>query len=78
MQALKVGGHLVLMKANYKEELESTKKIISKYNLVLKSVVEFTLPFEQSKRTIVDFYKVEVTPSVYPRNIQKIKMENLK
>ena len=76
-QALKINGHLLLMKANCLEEINNTKKIISKYNIKINNIIEFSLPIENSKRTLVDFIKENKTPDIYPRNIRIIKKENL-
>ncbi|MGN1000792.1 MAG: 16S rRNA (guanine(527)-N(7))-methyltransferase RsmG [Bacilli bacterium] len=72
-QSLKVGGHLILMKSSYVEELENSKEIIPKLNGKINNIITFTLPIENSKRALIDIEKVSSTPKKYPRNIDKIK-----
>lgn len=72
-QSLKVGGHLILMKASYIEELESSKEIISKLNGKINNIQNFKLPIENSERTLIDIKKFSSTPKKYPRSMDKIK-----
>ena len=75
VKALKVNGHLVLMKANCEEELDFFLLNAKKLNLSLEKVEQFKLPFELSNRTLVDLVKTNHTDSKYPRRIDIIKKE---
>ena len=78
MPLLKVGGHLILMKANCDDEIDALKKITNKYNAKINTIIKFELPNEKSARTIIDLKKENKTSKQYPRSIDKIKKENLK
>ena len=73
MPSLKVGGHLLLMKASCEEELDNSKGIIEETGGKINRIEKFYLPIEESTRTIVDITKIKKTPSKYPRPIDKIK-----
>lgn len=73
MKALKINGHLVLMKANCEEEITNSKKALQTLNGELYNINKFSLPKENSNRTIINIVKRGKTNSKYPRNIDKIK-----
>lgn len=75
ISSLKTGGHLVFMKGNCEDELKSLKKIINKYNSVIENVVYFSLPYENSSRTLVNIKKISKTSDKYPRSIEKIRKD---
>lgn len=77
VKALKVNGKLVFMKGNVADEVSLLNKFIPKLNLRLNEVLEFNLPIENSKRTLVIIEKLKKTPIEYPRNIDKIKRKPL-
>ena len=72
---LKVGGHLIAMRGNddSNDGINALKVLNSKINKVIK----FKLPIEESRRTLVDFLKIEKTPNKYPRRYVEIKKKNL-
>ena len=75
VQALKVNGHFVFMKANIEEELSTFSKVSSKLGLSLESTNEFELPIEKSTRTLVNIKKTNKTNNKYPRRIEILKKE---
>lgn len=70
---VKVGGYFISLKATVEEELENSKEIIQILNGEITSVEEFSLPIENSKRTIIKIRKNASTPANYPRPFDKIK-----
>ena len=70
---LKVGGKFIPMKSNVSEELEKSKNnsILLGYKLLRK--IEYYLPIEKSKRTILVYEKIKKTDNKYPRNYNIIK-----
>lgn len=73
VKALKVKGHLVLMKANCDEEITNSKRALAELNSDIFNISRFQLPIENSNRTIINIVKNNKTNSKYPRNIDKIK-----
>jgi len=64
----KVGGHFLAMKALHaKEELDTAQKAISTLGGKLEKVHTFTLPMEDSERSILIIKKEKQTPKKYPR-----------
>lgn len=74
--ALKIGGHLLLMKANCEEEINSSYQKLKDLNSKICNLERFSLPIENSNRTIIDIIKLEKTASKYPRSIDKIRKDN--
>jgi 16S rRNA (guanine527-N7)-methyltransferase len=65
---VKVGGHFIAMKALHaNEELEKGKKAIVTFGGKIEEIFTFTLPIEESERTIVVVKKEKQTPKKYPR-----------
>ena len=73
IKALKINGHLVLMKANCEEEIKNSKTALNELGCELININEFGLPKENSKRTLINIKKTVKTKDKYPRNIDKIK-----
>lgn len=73
---VKVGGYFVPMKAKMDNEpdFSNAEKIL---NCSLVEKVEFELPIEESKRTILKFYKEKVTNKKYPRKYAEMKKKSL-
>ncbi|MCM3726861.1 16S rRNA (guanine(527)-N(7))-methyltransferase RsmG [Neobacillus cucumis] len=64
----KVGGHFLAMKALHaKDELDAAQKAISTLGGKVEKVHTFTLPMEDSERTILIIKKEKQTPKKYPR-----------
>lgn len=77
VRALKINGNLVLMKANCEEELKKCNNALKKLSCTILNVNEFTLPKENSNRTLIKIVKKGVTDNKYPRQIDKIKKQLL-
>lgn len=75
MRSLKVNGKLIFMKGKSLEEIEEIKPKLSKFGLSLANVNEFTLPFENSSRTLISLTKERKTEVKYPRRIEIIKKD---
>ncbi len=72
--ALKVGGRLIFMKGNLKEEeLENMERVMNTLKLENMEKEVFLLPIENSTRTLISFVKKEPTPKKYPRKYKEIK-----
>ncbi|WP_040206668.1 16S rRNA (guanine(527)-N(7))-methyltransferase RsmG [Neobacillus jeddahensis] len=64
----KVGGHFIAMKALHaKDELEVGQKAITTLGGKVENIFTFTLPMEDSERTILVIKKEKQTPKKYPR-----------
>ena len=70
---VKVGGLFVAMKADNKEEIEEGKSAIAKLGGKIENIIEFDLPYNMGKRTIVIVRKINQTDKKYPRAFAKIK-----
>ena len=70
---VKVNGYFIAMKANLNDELEKTIPMLKKLNSELKEIKEFSLPIENSKRTLVVMKKNTKTALLYPRKYSEIK-----
>ena len=71
----KVGGHFVAMKGNIEDsDITNALKVlnISKENEIL-----FTLPYEESNRTLISFIKNGITNKKYPRKYSEIKKKSI-
>ena len=77
IKALKINGHLVLMKANCEEEIQNSKNALKELGCELTKVNEFELPNENSKRALINIRKIAKTKEKYPRSIDKIKKQRL-
>lgn len=73
---VKIGGYFVPMKAKMDNEPDfcNALKIL---NCRLVEMVEFELPIEESKRTILKFYKEKATSLKYPRKYAEMKKRAL-
>lgn len=74
---LKKGGYFIPMKASNKEELENINQIENVLKVRHLNTVEFYLPYEQGKRMLPIFQKIEKTPLKYPRKYSEIKKSPL-
>ena len=68
---VKEKGYFIAMKANVEDELDEAKSMIGLLGGKIESIDEFSLPIENSKRTIIKIKKVKKTDYRYPR--KKIK-----
>lgn len=72
-KALKISGHLILMKSSFEEELSDAEKIIRDIGGEVINVNTFKLPIENSQRALINIKKLRKTGEKYPRSIDKIK-----
>ena len=75
---VKVNGYFVAMKSNVKDEIEVSKNILSKLDIIVEKVIEFNLPIENSIRTLVKIKKNKITNVKYPRKYDQIKKSHCK
>ena len=73
IKALKINGNIILMKANAEEEIKNIGGNLKKLNAKITNVIQFKLPIENSKRTLIEIEKLSKTPKAYPRRFDKIK-----
>ena len=71
--SVKIGGFLIAMKGSLSQELEETQNIINQLNGKVSDLIEFNLPIEESKRTLVKIEKIGITNKKYPRRYSEIK-----
>ena len=65
------------MKANVNEEIEASSNALQKLNSKIETSICFTLPFEQSNRTIIKIRKLLKTDRKFPRKYSDIKKRPL-
>ena len=70
---VKVNGYFVAMKASVIDEVNDSKSILKELNSEIISINEFTLPYENSLRTLIKITKNDKTSHKYPRKFDKIK-----
>ena len=69
--------YVLLMKGEAKEELENTNNLYKELSIKLIQKIEFHLPKENSKRTLLMYEKTAKTNLKYPRNYGQIKKKPL-
>lgn len=72
VSTIKINGVFVPLKSNIDDELFRYNKEICKLGYKLEEVVEYSLPIENSRRTIPILKKVKQTEFKYPRNYNLI------
>ena len=73
----KINGYFIAMKANVNEEIEASSNALQKLNSKIETSICFTLPFEQSNRTIIKIRKLLKTDRKFPRKYSDIKKRPL-
>lgn len=71
--ALKINGYFLPLKSSIEKEIEETSEKLKILNSSIEEIVEYTLPIENSKRTILKIKKNKETDLLYPREYNKIK-----
>lgn len=69
---VKEQGYFVPLKAEVSEELKNSTDIIKKLGCSVEELIEYYLPIEDSKRTLVVIKKLKKTDLMYPREYSKI------
>jgi len=70
---VKVGGKLIAMKGDSKEELDEASNAIKILGGKVINIIELDLPNDLGHRSIVVIEKISKTPNKYPRLFAKIK-----
>lgn len=73
---LKISGKFVAMKGEFLEQL-NINNIEKELNVQFCETIEFELPIEKSKRTLISFVKKDKTSLKYPRNYSIMKKKPL-
>ena len=75
IRLVKVNKYFVAMKG--KEEKVNEKNLENELKIKKIEEIRFTLPKEQSERTLIKYVKVNKTPKKYPRNYSVLKTKPL-
>ena len=75
---LKKGGYFIPLKGGNKEEFASAQVAITTLGGIVEKEYDYTLPIEDSKKTILLIKKNKNTPLMYPRPYSKIVKNPLK
>jgi len=73
----KINGYFIPLKANMEEELNEISNALKELNVILENKIEFELPIEKSKRSIIKFKKIYKKKKKYPRKYNEIKNKRL-
>ena len=74
---VKVNGTYIAMKSDIETELIGIEKYENKLSLYNRKILKFTLPVEESTRTLISFKKSSKTNLIYPRRYNEIKKKSL-
>ena len=74
---VKVNGHYIVMKSNVTKELQGIEVYERKLFLTKLDTISFSLPKENSLRTLIKYKKLQKTPLKYPRKYSEIKKKSL-
>jgi 16S rRNA (guanine527-N7)-methyltransferase len=74
----KVGGYFIAMKSNISQEIIDSETILNSLNCDVKEIIEFELPKEKSRRTLIKINKNKITDKKYPRHHNLIAKETKK
>lgn len=74
---LKINGYFIALKSNLTDELVNISNYYKKLHLEEPITYEFTLPKENSLRTIYKVKKTAKTDVIYPRQYSQIKKKDL-
>lgn len=72
---LKVNGLFLPLKANVEQEIDLSKNILKELNSSIEKIINYNLPKENSKRSILKIKKLKETDIKYPREYNKILKE---
>ena len=74
---VKIGGYFIPMKAEAKEQLNTSKKAIETLGGVIKDIIIFNLPYDKGTRTLIKIEKKVKTNVKFPRKFSEIKKKPL-
>lgn len=69
---VKINGYFIAMKSNIEKEELNINNYITKLNIQEKQRIIFTLPYEESLRTLIKYQKEKETNKKYPRKYNEI------
>lgn len=69
---VKVNGYFIAMKSNIEKEETNINNYLTKLNIQEKQRIIFTLPYEESLRTLIKYQKEKETNKKYPRKYNEI------
>ena len=75
---VKINGYFIALKGDVSKEEKTITNSLKILGGKQEKIIQFNLPYENSKRSIVKIQKVTTTPSIYPRSYDKIKKKPLK
>ena len=75
---LKINGLFIAMKGNIEEEIKSSNDVCPLLNCNIQKIIKFTLPIENSNRSLIIIEKLEKTKKEYPRAYSTIMKKPLK
>lgn len=74
---VKVGGNYIAMKSDIQKEIEDIDIYYKKLKIEEEKILTFTLPYEESTRTLIRYKKIDKTDLKYPRKYTDIKKKSL-
>ena len=74
---VKVNGNYIAMKSDLTKELEGISNYENKLSISEQKILTFTLPIEESTRTLIKYTKKEKTNPIYPRKYNEIKKKEI-
>ena len=74
---VKKNNYFIAMKSNVIEELKNIDNSLKELDTIIENKIEFNLPYEESKRTLITFKKIKETNKKYPRRFSLIKQKPL-
>ena len=74
---VKENGYFIAMKGNALEEINNSRNALNLLNSHIERIEEFTLPIEESQRTLIKVKKTDKTSKKYPRKYNEIKKNPL-
>ena len=77
MPLVRVSGHFIAMKANIDKEIDNIETYYNKLNIKEVKKIVFTLPKEDSLRTLLKYQKTDKTNIKYPRKYADIVKKDI-
>lgn len=74
---VKVDGNYIAMKSDIQKEIENIDIYYKKLKIEEEKILTFTLPYEESTRTLIRYKKIDKTDLKYPRKYTDIKKKSL-
>lgn len=74
---VKKGGYFISMKGHAEEEAKEAENSLKILKSEIVDIKTFSLPFEESVRTLIKIRKNEATTKTFPRNFKEIKRKPL-